>query len=284
MKNNFSRLIAVTIAAAYALGACSTTNSSTKSGDDAEKLNVTTSFYPLTYLVKEIGGKHVEITDLTPPTGSAHDAEISPAQIAKMEKSDAVFYLANLSAAIDKAVENTAVKNAVNIGDSVNLIKQTDIAAFSESLPAVDTDSDDSREHDDHDHGNHDGNDHEDADNHNHDGHEDDHDRDISHEDDLKYDHENKRTQDHKHTDLHDDHHEGETHTGHDHADHDDADHNHNDDDDAHEHNHGIYDPHFWTDPTRLALAAPVIAKLSRKSTAPISPYTKKMQRLQLIN
>ncbi|MDR6938986.1 metal ABC transporter substrate-binding protein [Arcanobacterium hippocoleae] len=220
MKNNLYRLIAVAAAAVYALGACSTTDNSTPSDTSATKLKVTTSFYPLTYLVKEIGGENVSVIDLTPPTGSAHDAEISPAQIVDMEKSDAVFYLATLSAAVDKAVENAAVKNAVNIGESVNLIKQTDIAAFSESLPSVDADLDNQHEsetHDEHLHAN------------------------QNHAE--KHEHENEHAHDHEHE------HEHEHEHGHDHE------HEH-----EHEHNHGIYDPHFWTDPSRLALAAPVIA------------------------
>ncbi|XCB36769.1 zinc ABC transporter substrate-binding protein [Arcanobacterium hippocoleae] len=81
MKNNLYRLIAVAAAAVYALGACSTTDNSTPSDTSATKLKVTTSFYPLTYLVKEIGGENVSVIDLTPPTGSAHDAEISPPRL-----------------------------------------------------------------------------------------------------------------------------------------------------------------------------------------------------------
>lgn len=72
-------------------------------------------------------------------------------------------------------------------------------------------------------------------------------------------------------TDPHDgeDHdHADHDHDGHDadHADHDHADHDHEDaDHDGHAegdgHDHGTHDPHFWTDPARMILAADTVAE-----------------------
>jgi len=60
----------------------------------------------------------------------------------------------------------------------------------------------------------------------------------------------------------HDDHDDDGDHEGHDDHD-DDGDHeghdDHDDDGDHEGHNHGVYDPHFWFDPTRVALAVEII-------------------------
>jgi ABC-type Zn uptake system ZnuABC Zn-binding protein ZnuA len=58
----------------------------------------------------------------------------------------------------------------------------------------------------------------------------------------------------------HDEDHEGEDHEDHEDEDHEDEDHK-VDDDAAHDdHDHGDEDPHVWWDPTRIAMAVPLIA------------------------
>ncbi|WP_181461376.1 metal ABC transporter substrate-binding protein [Arcanobacterium haemolyticum] len=222
---NISKVIAILSASAFALAGC-THAASDKSASNG-KLSVTTSFYPLTYLVSEIGKDHVKVTDLTPPGADAHGVELSPKEISDMQKSDIVFYLAKLSPAIDDAVASSK-SNAINIGDSVHLLKNEETGGEHE------------HEGHDHDHADHD---HE----HEAEGHDHDH-----------ADHDHKAEgHDHDHAD-HD--HKAEGH------DHDHADHDHEAEGHEHHHDHGIYDPHFWTDPERMADAAEAIAKtLSEK-------------------
>lgn len=164
---NISKVIAILSASAFALAGCSHA-ASDKSASNG-KLSVTTSFYPLTYLVSEIGKDHVKVTDLTPPGADAHGVELSPKEISDMQKSDIVFYLAKLSPAIDDAVASSK-SNAINIGDSVHLLKNEETGG--------------EHEHEGHDHADHDheaeGHDHEHADHdHEAEGHEHHHDHGI---------------------------------------------------------------------------------------------------------
>ncbi|WP_235001801.1 metal ABC transporter substrate-binding protein [Arcanobacterium ihumii] len=199
-----TKFAAVVGAAALALAGCSGSGTDSKS---SSKLNVSTSFYPITYLVEKIGGDAVKVNDLTPPGSDAHGAELSPAEIAKMEKSDLVIYLETMSPSIDKAVKTAKIKETMEIGKSVGLLPRTEIAAVSEQLPNVDDAEGHDHEAEGHDH---------EAEGHDHEA--------------EGHDHE---------AEGHD--HEAEGH-------------------DEHGHNHGVNDPHFWTDPSRLAKAAPLVA------------------------
>ncbi len=182
------KLLPLIFASALALSACtSTPNNAASSSAPADKLKVTTSFYPLTYLTEKIGGERVSVTDLTPPGADAHGVELSPKEVAALSESDLVLYVAKLSPAIDDAIKASGV-SALNIGDHVNLLPFDKVGG------------------DPHGHAT------EPA------GHDHDHD-------------------------------------GHDHAT-EPAGHDH----DHHGHDHGTHDPHFWTDPSRMILAADEIA------------------------
>ncbi len=59
---------------------------------DDFRVEVVTSFYPLAYLVEEIGGPHVRVVNLTPPGVESHDFEPTLRDLARMEKVDIFFY------------------------------------------------------------------------------------------------------------------------------------------------------------------------------------------------
>lgn len=88
--------------AALTLAACGSGVGSTAAGGD--RLGVVASFYPLEYLAEQIGGSHVAVTDLTSPGVEPHDLELSPRQIAAVEKAGLVVYLKGLQPAVDDAV------------------------------------------------------------------------------------------------------------------------------------------------------------------------------------
>ncbi|AVH58851.1 MULTISPECIES: metal ABC transporter substrate-binding protein [Streptomyces] len=113
------RLISGTaVAAATALGlgvlsACSDASGS----DDAKssgKLDVVASFYPMQYLAEEIGGTHVNVTNLTEPGQEPHDLEISAQQTAQLQEADAVLYIKDLQPAVDDAVAQSGVKTKID--------------------------------------------------------------------------------------------------------------------------------------------------------------------------
>ncbi|MEW6874787.1 metal ABC transporter substrate-binding protein [Trueperella pyogenes] len=176
-----NKLLPLIFASALALSACtSTPNNAASSSAPADKLKVTTSFYPLTYLTEKIGGERVSVTDLTPPGADAHGVELSPKEVAALSESHLVLYVAKLSPAIDDAIKASGV-SALNIGDHVNLLPFDKLGG--------------------------------------------------------------------------DPHGHATEPAGHDH-DHDGHDHDHH----GHGHDHGTHDSHFWTDPSRMILAADEIA------------------------
>ena len=70
----------------YYVGQRATTSSSV----NTNKLKVTTSFYPLTYLAEQIGGDQVQVTTLTPPGAEPHDFEPSTRDVAELENQDLI--------------------------------------------------------------------------------------------------------------------------------------------------------------------------------------------------
>ncbi|MFJ6750440.1 MULTISPECIES: metal ABC transporter substrate-binding protein [unclassified Streptomyces] len=115
-------LVAVAGASALgllALSACS----SDAGGSENGKLKVTASFYPLEFLAKEIGGKHVEVSDLTRPGVEPHDLDLTPQQIGKLGESGAIVYLKGLQPAVDSAVEQSGVENVADAASLTGLEK-----------------------------------------------------------------------------------------------------------------------------------------------------------------
>ena len=57
----------------------------------SNKIMITTSFYPLFNLVREIGGQNVEVTNITPAGAEPHDYEPTPQDITKISRSKILF-------------------------------------------------------------------------------------------------------------------------------------------------------------------------------------------------
>jgi len=107
--------VALAVAAALslpALAACSGDASDDAKNDG--KLHVTASFYPLEFLAGQIGGRYVDVTDLTKPGVEPHDLELAPRQIAALSRSDVVVYLHGLQPAVDEAIKQSGVKHTVD--------------------------------------------------------------------------------------------------------------------------------------------------------------------------
>ena len=79
------RILAPIALAAVLLTACS---SSAAPEDD--RLQVVASFYPLAWAAEQVGGDRVQVTDLTPPGGEAHDAKLTAEQRAELGSADLV--------------------------------------------------------------------------------------------------------------------------------------------------------------------------------------------------
>ena len=56
------------------------------------KLNVVTTFYPLTFLSQEIGGDYIQVTQLVPSNTEIHSWEPAASHIIAAEDADIILY------------------------------------------------------------------------------------------------------------------------------------------------------------------------------------------------
>lgn len=89
-----------------------------QSGGDA-RVEAVTSFYPLTYVVQEVGGDRVAVTDLTPGGGEAHDLELSPRQVAQVSGAEVVVYLGG---GFQPAVQDAAKQSSGLVVDAADAV------------------------------------------------------------------------------------------------------------------------------------------------------------------
>ncbi|MER7833304.1 metal ABC transporter substrate-binding protein [Streptomyces sp. NPDC095602] len=95
------------------LSACSGSSGGAEKNKDG-KLDVVASFYPMQFLAEQIGGDKVSVTTLTRPGVEPHDLELKPRQIAGLQDAGFILYLKGLQPAVDEAVKQSGVKNAVD--------------------------------------------------------------------------------------------------------------------------------------------------------------------------
>ncbi|MBB2923587.1 metal ABC transporter substrate-binding protein [Cellulomonas cellasea] len=82
--------------------------------EDDGTLDVLASFYPLQYVVEQVGGEHVAVASLVPPGGEPHDLEISPHKVQELRDADLVVYLSGLQPAADEAVATRDQEHVVD--------------------------------------------------------------------------------------------------------------------------------------------------------------------------
>jgi zinc transport system substrate-binding protein len=67
---------------------------------------VVAAFYPLAYAAERIGGPSFHVENLTPPGAEPHDLELTPKEVARVERASVVLYLSHgFQPAVSKAVE-----------------------------------------------------------------------------------------------------------------------------------------------------------------------------------
>ena len=116
MRRSPAALAATALAACAFLTACSDSDAS---ADGAEgTVDVLASFYPLQYVVEQVGGEHVTVSNLTPPAAEPHDLELSPAQVRDIGTADLVVYLSGLQAATDEAVAAQSPEHVVDSSEA----------------------------------------------------------------------------------------------------------------------------------------------------------------------
>ena len=68
-------------------------------------VSVAVAFYPIEEIVRNVGGEHVAVFDLTPPGGAPHDLELTAKRAEALEKAKVVFYVGKgFQPAVEKAL------------------------------------------------------------------------------------------------------------------------------------------------------------------------------------
>ena len=104
------RLTAAAMALLVLATGCTSPTGSSGSG----RLSVVVAFYPLQYVVEQVGGDQVSVANLTLPGVEPHDLELTAKQIASVGSADLVFYERGFQAAVDSAVDTQAPKRVLD--------------------------------------------------------------------------------------------------------------------------------------------------------------------------
>jgi zinc transport system substrate-binding protein len=109
------RIVLALLALAAVTGVLAACGSSSQGG--AGRTSVVASFYPLAWAAQEIGGPTVDVTNLTPPGAEPHDIELTPHEVAALQKADVVLYLSHdFQPAVEQAVDGASGKTVDALG------------------------------------------------------------------------------------------------------------------------------------------------------------------------
>ncbi len=99
-------LVLAGLVTVFGLTACSTAPSTSADveAEAGEPLQVVTSLYPLQYLLEQVGGERVQVTNLAAAGVEPHDLELTPKDVGLIADADLVAYLSGFQAAVDTAV------------------------------------------------------------------------------------------------------------------------------------------------------------------------------------
>ncbi len=86
-----------------ALSACG--GSSSQVDPDSTQITVAASFYPIEEILRQVGGTHVNVVELTPAGQGAHDVQLTAKQLTVLSSASAVFYISDgFQPDVEKAV------------------------------------------------------------------------------------------------------------------------------------------------------------------------------------
>ena len=75
------------------------------------KTTVVAAFYPLAFVAERIGGTKVDVENLTPPGSEPHDIELTPGDVARIQRADVILYLSHgFQPAVEQAVGDAGGK------------------------------------------------------------------------------------------------------------------------------------------------------------------------------
>lgn len=90
--------------------------------DGSAGIDVLASFYPLQYVVEQVGGDLVSVSNLTPAGVEPHDVELTADDTARIQDAGLVVYLAGFAPAVDDAIGSTgAGERALDVSAAARL-------------------------------------------------------------------------------------------------------------------------------------------------------------------
>ena len=104
------------------LGGCSSPRAAQESAEaSTAQVPVSAAFYPLAYLLEQVGGPGVHVSTITKPGVEPHDLELTPKDLVDLPKMSLVVYLKGFQPAIDAAVAQQAPTTAYDVSTAADL-------------------------------------------------------------------------------------------------------------------------------------------------------------------
>ncbi len=73
------------------------------------------SFYPLAEAAQQVGGEHVQVTNLTAPGVEPHDLELKPSQLEAISTADVILYLGGgFQPAVEDAIRDARARRSMS--------------------------------------------------------------------------------------------------------------------------------------------------------------------------
>jgi zinc transport system substrate-binding protein len=99
------------------------------SGDSAasgRSTPVVAAFYPLAFAAEQIGGRQVDVTNLTPPGTEPHDVELSARDVERVRSAEVVLYIGSgFQPALEEALDGSQA-TTVDLLEGLRLRKESD--------------------------------------------------------------------------------------------------------------------------------------------------------------
>lgn len=99
----------------------STPATSGASAAGGDRLAIVTTVYPLYYAAQRVGGDKADVVNLTKPGAEPHDLELTPADVATIDKADLVVYEKGLQPEVDDAVAQRQGKGVLDVASMADL-------------------------------------------------------------------------------------------------------------------------------------------------------------------
>ncbi|MGY1713308.1 metal ABC transporter substrate-binding protein [Geodermatophilus sp. SYSU D01106] len=117
MSGHRARAVAAGLAA-VALAGC--TDAAARDGNGT--VDVVTTSYPLQWVIEQVAGPDVAVTNLVPPGGDTHGFEPAPAQVVELAEADLVVHLSGgLQPGVDAVLEQQPPAHLVDVADLADL-------------------------------------------------------------------------------------------------------------------------------------------------------------------